>query len=92
MWRFGLIRKQVAVADRTDMVEEKMIDLATGVIDQKQFVERLLLLPGNLLQPGNKVRPWEGNANDIHSYLVRQRAGGRPVLTAGVHRAWRIQD
>ncbi|AEX76191.1 transposase [Corynebacterium diphtheriae bv. gravis] len=39
----GLIRKEKAVSDMTDMLEDEMIDPVTGeIIDQKDLAERLL--------------------------------------------------
>ena len=39
----GLIRKEMAVADTTEMFNDAMIDPVTGeIIDQKELAERLL--------------------------------------------------
>ncbi len=43
MGGFGLIRKEMAVTDTTELLDEAMIDPVTGeIIDQKDLAERLL--------------------------------------------------
>lgn len=40
---FSLIRDEMAVADRTDLLNEEMIDPVAGeILDQKKLAERLL--------------------------------------------------
>lgn len=40
---FGLIRKEMAVADTTERLDDEMIDPVSGeIIDQKDLAERLL--------------------------------------------------
>lgn len=42
MWGSGLIRKETAVADTTELLDDEMIDPVTGeIIDQKELAERL---------------------------------------------------
>lgn len=58
---FGLIRKEMAVTDTTELLNDQMIDLVMGeIIDQKALAERLLVQAKeqgvSLVGPGGLLR------------------------------------
>lgn len=86
---FGLIRKEMAVADTTERLDDAMIDPVTGeIIDQKDLAERLLAQakeqgvslvgPGGLLNQLTKnVLETALNA-ELTEHLGHER-GGTPI-------------
>ena len=85
----GLIRKEMAVADTTELLDDAMIDPVTGeIIDQKDLAERLLAQakeqgvsltgPGGLLNQLTKnVLETALNA-ELTEHLGHER-GGTPI-------------
>lgn len=86
VWGSGLIRKEVAVADTTVVVDDVMIDSVTGeIIVQKEFAERLfaeakeqgvsLTRPGGLLSQLTKNVVETALNAELTEHLGREHGG-----------------
>lgn len=94
----GLIRKEMAVADTTELLDNEMIDPVTGeIIDQKDLAERLLAQakeqgvslvgPGGLLNQLTKNVLETALEADLAEHLSHEHGGTptqRTCLTAPV--------